>query len=144
MSNYKSFGKFHTWIYRLSGGLILGSVGLGRKILLLSATGRKSGEVRTSPLVYMADGERFVIYGSNGGQESPPAWLLNLQANPRAQVEVGRRRLNVKAHIAIGDEEARLMPLAHGYNPHWKGYQQRARRHIPLIVLTPLGDGHGA
>ncbi len=71
MSNYKSFGKFHTWIYRLSGGIILGSVGLGRKILLLSATGRKSGEVRTSPLVYMADGERFVIYGSNGGQESP-------------------------------------------------------------------------
>ena len=68
MSNYKSFGKFHTWIYRLSGGIILGSVGLGRKILLLSATGRKSGEVRTSPLVYMADGERFVIYaGQSAG-----------------------------------------------------------------------------
>ena len=144
MSNYKSFGKFHTWIYRLSGGMILGSVGLGRKILLLSATGRKSGAVRTSPLVYMADGERFVIYGSNGGQETPPAWLLNLQANPRARIEVGRRRLNVKAHIASGDEEARLMPLAHDYNPHWKGYQQRARRQIPLIVLTPLGDGQGA
>lgn len=143
MSNYKSFGKFHTWIYRLSGGMILGSVGLGRKILLLSATGRKSGEVRTSPLVYMADGERFVIYGSNGGRETPPAWLLNLQANPQAQVEVGRRRLHVKAHIASGDEEARLMPLAHDYNPHWKGYQQHARRHIPLIVLTPLGDGQG-
>ena len=141
MSNYKSFGKFHTWIYRLSGGLILGSVGLGRKILLLSATGRKSGALRTTPLVYMTDGERFVVYGSNGGREAPPAWLLNLQTNPQAQLEVGRRRLKVRAHIAGGDEEARLMPLAHAYNPHWKGYQQHTRRHIPLVVLTPFGEG---
>ena len=140
MSNYKSFGKVHTWIYRLSGGLILGSVGLGRRILLLSATGRKSGALRTTPLVYMADGESFVVYGSNGGQETPPAWLLNLQSSPQAQVEVGRRHLQVRAHMAAGDEEARLLPLAHAYNPHWKGYQLGAQRRIPLVVLTPLGE----
>jgi deazaflavin-dependent oxidoreductase (nitroreductase family) len=140
MSNYKTFGKFHTWLYRLSGGLILGSVGLGRRILLLSATGRRSGELRTTPLVYMADGERFVVYGSNGGLETPPAWLLNLLANPRAEVEVGRRRAKVVAHVAAGEEETRLMPLAHAYNPHWAGYQRRAVRRIPLVVLTPLAD----
>jgi deazaflavin-dependent oxidoreductase (nitroreductase family) len=139
MSNWKHFGKFHAWIYRLSGGLLLGSVGLGRKILLLNAVGRKSGTVRTTPLVYMADGERFVIYGSNGGEETPPAWLLNLQANAEAEVEVGRRRIAVLAHVANGAEEAALLPRAHAYNPHWAGYQLRARRHIPLVVLAPRG-----
>ena len=67
MSNYRNFGKFHTWIYRLSGGAILGSLGLGRHVLLLTTTGRKSGVRRTTPLIYMPDGERFVLYGSNGG-----------------------------------------------------------------------------
>ena len=136
--NYKSFGKFHTWVYRISGGLILGSVGLGRRILLLNVTGRNSGATRTTPLVYMADGGRFVVYGSNGGSESPPAWLLNLQANPRAEIEVGRERIAVQMHIASGEEEARLLPLAHAYNPHWKGYQARAVRQIPLVVLSPV------
>lgn len=137
MSNYKSFGKFHRWIYRLSGGTILGTLGLGRKVLLLTTTGRKSGARRTTPLIYMPDGERFVIYGSNGGQETPPAWLLNLEADPRAEVEVGRRRVAVTAHVAEGAERERLLPAAHAYNPHWKGYQEHARRCIPLVVLTP-------
>lgn len=137
MSGWKNFAKFHTWLYRLSGGLLLGSVGMGRKILLLDTVGRKSGLPRTSPLVYMADGERVVIYGSNGGQETPPAWLLNLQSNPDATVEIGRRRVAVRAHIATREEESTLLPRAHAYNPHWAGYQKSARRHIPLIVLSP-------
>jgi deazaflavin-dependent oxidoreductase (nitroreductase family) len=137
MSNYRNFGRFHTWIYRLSGGRILGSVGLGRKILLLTTTGRRSGVARTTPLVYMPDGERCVVYGSNGGQETPPAWLLNLEANPEAEVEVGSRRIAVRMHRAEGEEEARLLPLAHAYNPHWAGYQQQCARRIPLVVLTP-------
>jgi deazaflavin-dependent oxidoreductase (nitroreductase family) len=140
VSNYKTFGKFHTWLYRASGGLLLGSVGLGRKILLLNTVGRKSGEARTTPLVYMPDGERFVVYGSNGGREAPPAWFLNLQANPRASVEIGRRKIPVSMHVATGEEEARLQPLAHAYNPHWKGYQEKATRRIPLVVLDPSQD----
>jgi len=137
MSNYKTFGKFHAWVYRLSGGAIMGTMGLGRKVLLLGTTGRKSGVLRTTPLIYMPDGERFVLYGSNGGQETPPAWLLNLEANPRAEVEIGRRRIPVRAHIAEGEERERLLPVAHAYNPHWKGYQEHAERRIPLVVLTP-------
>jgi len=137
MSNYKSFGKFHRWVYRLSGGAILGTLGLGRQVLLLTTTGRKSGVRRTTPLIYMPDGERFVLYGSNGGQENPPAWLLNLEADACADLEIGRRSIPVRAHIAEGEERERLLPLAHAYNPHWKGYQQRAKRRIPLVVLTP-------
>ncbi|PLW83215.1 nitroreductase family deazaflavin-dependent oxidoreductase [Kineobactrum sediminis] len=135
--NYKTFSKFHTWVYRASGGLIMGSVGAGRRVLLLNARGRKSGALRTTPLVYMADGERFVVYGSNSGSETPPAWLLNLQANPHAEVEGGKKHIPVKMHIARGEEEARLMPLAHAYNAHWAGYHATAKRHIPLVVLTP-------
>ena len=137
MSNFRRFGKFHTWLYRVSGGRLLGSVGLGRQILLLTTTGRRSGVPRTTPLVYMADGERFVVYGSNGGLEQPPAWLLNLEALPDAEVEIGTRRIAVRAHAAGGTEESTLLPRAHAYNPHWAGYQKGTQRHIPLIVLSP-------
>lgn len=140
MSNYQNFGKFHTWLYRISGGSILGSVGSGRKILLLTTLGRKSGQQRTTPLVYMAHDEQYVIYGSNGGRESPPAWLLNLRANTEAAIQVGRKIIQVQAHFAAGEEEARLLPLAHAYNAHWKGYQAHTERRIPLIVLTPVRD----
>ncbi|MFM7273359.1 MAG: nitroreductase/quinone reductase family protein [Gammaproteobacteria bacterium] len=139
MSGWKHFARFHTWVYRKSGGRILGEVGLGRKILLLNTVGRRSGVARTSPLVYMPDGERFVIYGSNGGQEVPPAWFLNLQSMPEAEVEIGSRRTRVRSHVAEGAEEAALLPRAHAYNPHWSGYQQKAARRIPLVVLTPVG-----
>lgn len=138
MSNYQNFGKFHTWLYRISGGLILGSVGSGRKILLLTTLGRKSGQQRTTPLVYMPHDEQCVIYGSNGGRESPPAWLLNLRANPEVTIEVGRKKISVQAYIAEGEERSRLLPLAHAYNAHWKGYQENIEREIPLIVLAPL------
>ena len=138
MSNFRRFGKFHTWIYRLSGGRILGSVGLGRQVLLLTTTGRRSGTARTTPLVYMPDGDRFVVYGSNGGLESPPAWLLNLEARPEAEIEIGRQCTAVRARRAEGEEARALLPRAHAYNPHWAGYQQHAMRQIPLIVLSVL------
>lgn len=138
MSFWKHFAKFHTWVYRKSGGRLMGEVGLGRKILLLNTRGRKSGVLRTSPLVYMPDGGRFVVYGSNGGQEAPPAWFLNLQAGTETEVEVGARCLRVRSHVAEGQEADRLLPLAHAYNPHWAGYQQRCQRRIPLVVLTPV------
>lgn len=137
MSFWKHFAKFHTWVYRTSGGRLMGEVGLGRKILLLNTRGRKTGVQRTSPLVYLPDGERFVVYGSNGGQEVPPAWFLNLQSGAEVDVEVGTRKLRVRAHVAEGAEAERLLPLAHAYNPHWAGYQQRCQRRIPLVVLTP-------
>jgi deazaflavin-dependent oxidoreductase (nitroreductase family) len=137
MSNYQNFGKFHTWLYRISGGLILGSVGAGRKILLLTTLGRKSGRQRTTPLVYMPHNELCIIYGSNGGRENSPAWLLNLLAHPQATIQIGRKKMTVQARIAEGEERSRLLPLAHAYNAHWRGYQAETKRQIPLIVLAP-------
>jgi len=144
MAGWRHFGRIHTWLYRLSGGRILGEVGLGRRILLLSTRGRRSGRVRTSPLVYLDDAGRYVVYGSNGGQERPPAWLLNLRDTPRAEVEIGRRRIAVRARVAQGEEERTLLPRAHAYNPHWAGYQKQAQRHIPLVILEPVGQSAGA
>jgi deazaflavin-dependent oxidoreductase (nitroreductase family) len=82
--DWRLFGRLHTKLYKRLGGRFVGSVGLGRKVLLLTTTGRKSGKQRTTPLVYMPHGNDFIVYPSNGGKESPPAWWLNLQTTPTA------------------------------------------------------------
>ena len=82
-------GKMNVPVYRLSGGRVGGHVG-DAPVLLLTTTGRKSGEPRTAPVVYLEDGERLVVIGSNAGHSKTPAWSLNLKANPDAEVEVGR------------------------------------------------------
>ena len=73
-------------------------------------------------------------------KELPPAWCFNLQSRPEAEVEVGKRCLRVSAHVAEGTEAARLLPLAHTYNPHWAGYQKNCVRRIPLLVLSPAAS----
>jgi len=100
-------GKLNVPLYRLSGGRIGGKVGKA-PLLLLTTTGRKSGEPRTAPVVYLADGERLVLIDTNAGNERLPAWSLNLRANPEAEVEVGRRRRLVRARVAEGEERTRL------------------------------------
>ena len=83
-------GKLHSSIYRASDGHVWGKM-FGAPVLLLSTTGRKSGQRRTTPLVYTMDGDDFVLIASNGGAPKHPAWYLNLMANPDATVEVGDR-----------------------------------------------------
>ena len=85
-------GKLNVPLYRLSGGRIGGKVGRA-PVLLLTTTGRKSGQQRTAPVVYLADGERFVVINTNAGNAKIPAWSLNLKANPEAEVEVGPQAL---------------------------------------------------
>jgi hypothetical protein len=106
--DWRLFGRLHTRLYKRLGGRFVDSVGLGRKVLLLTTTGRKSGKPRTTPLVYMPHGNDFIIYPSNGGKESPPAWWLNLQTTP--------------------DEHAQLWPKAESYNPHWRNYAKTITR----------------
>jgi F420H(2)-dependent quinone reductase len=100
-------GKFNVPVYRLSGGRIGGRVGKA-PVLLLTTTGRKSGERRTAPVVYLADGENVVLIDTNAGNERLPAWSLNLKAKPEAEVEQGRRRRAVRGRIAEGEERAEL------------------------------------
>jgi deazaflavin-dependent oxidoreductase (nitroreductase family) len=123
-------------IYRRSGGRLGGSL-KGAPILLLDHVGRKSGQARTSPLLYMRDGDDFVIAGSRGGSDATPAWWLNLKATPDTTVTVARQRERVHAHEANAEEKARLWPKLVKMFPDYAEYQRRTNRDIPVIILSP-------
>lgn len=133
--DWRGFGRLHTKLYRLLGGRFVGSVGFGRKVLLLTTTGRKSGLERTTPLVYMALGDDLIVYPSNGGKETPPAWWLNLQAKPEATVQIGDASSAVSTRAASDSEYADIWPKAETYNPHWRDYARSVSRPIPLVIL---------
>jgi len=121
----------------MSGGLLGQSSSVG-PMLLLTTTGRRSGQARTVPLLYMEDGGRFVVVGSNGGRPQPPAWLLNLTANPRAEVQVGKLRHRVQAEILHGAASGDLWTRLGRFYAGWAHYQTLTDRSIPVVVLTPV------
>jgi F420H(2)-dependent quinone reductase len=128
----------HSGVYRATGGKLFGRMGKS-PILLLNTVGRKSGKKRTSPLLYVKDGEDFVIIASKGGAPTHPAWFLNLRANPEATVEVGDREVRVRAEEADAEEKARLWQKMVEMYPTYDDYQTKTKREIPLLVLHPVG-----
>ncbi|MBO9553351.1 nitroreductase/quinone reductase family protein [Cellulomonas sp.] len=106
--------------------------------LILTTTGRRSGEPRDAALLYARDGERWVVIGSNWGQQHHPAWTGNLLAEPRAAVTVGGRRTDVVAHLAEGDERARLLDSLRSIWPGYDDYDARTVRELRVFVLTPV------
>lgn len=129
-------GKLNIPLYRLSGGRIGGHIAKA-PVLLLTTTGRKSGLPRTAPVVYLADGDDLVVIGSNAGHSKTPAWSLNLQANPDAEVEVGRKRSKVRARVAEGEERAELWRKHNEQYSGFDEYEARTDRDIALFVLEP-------
>jgi deazaflavin-dependent oxidoreductase (nitroreductase family) len=124
----------NTWVYRVSGGRIAGSMD-GAPVLLLHHVGRKSGQERIAPLIYVPDGEDMIVVASYGGAPKNPAWYHNLKAKPETVVEVGRERRPVTAHIATEQERKRLWPAVLELYPAYGDYQNRTKRTIPLVVL---------
>jgi deazaflavin-dependent oxidoreductase (nitroreductase family) len=129
-------GRINIPLYRLSGGRIFGKVNRA-PVLLLTTTGRKSGRARTAPVVYLADGDDFAVIGSNAGHSRTPAWSLNLKARPEAEIEVGRRKLPVRARIAAGDERADLWRRHNEQFGGFDEYEARTDRDIAVFVLEP-------
>ena len=127
----------HAALYRATGGLLSGNLPGLPPLLLLDHRRARSGTLRTTPLVYMPDGENLLIVASKGGYAENPAWLHNLRAHPDTEIQIGRRRLKVRAREANPDERRRLWPKAAEYNPHWERYRRRTAREIPLILLEP-------
>jgi deazaflavin-dependent oxidoreductase (nitroreductase family) len=123
-------------LYRSTGGRLGGKVA-GAPVLLLDHVGRKSGKRRTTPVLYMTDGEDLVIVGSRGGSDATPAWWLNLQAAPATTVQVGGQRRRVVARQATRDERTQLWPGLTAMYPDYDVYQSRTEREIPVIVLSP-------
>ena len=129
-------GKANVPLYRLTRGRLAGRVGRS-PVLLLTTTGRRSTQPRTAPVLYMRDGERLVVIGSNAGNARPPAWSLNLEANPQAAVQVGGRRTAVRARVARGDERAALWRRMNQQYAGFDEYRARTQRDIRVFVLEP-------
>jgi F420H(2)-dependent quinone reductase len=127
----------HVALYRRSGGR-LGHRPPGLPpMLLLDHVGARSGIRRTMPLVYTHVGEDYVLVASKGGYPRHPAWFHNLKAHPDTTIQVGRRTLAVHAHVASDEERERLWPRCVATYRGFAGYQARAGRTIPLVVLSP-------
>lgn len=129
-------GRLNTPLYRLSRGRIGGKVGRA-PVLLLTTTGRRSGQPRTAPIVYLADGANVVLINTNAGNAKIPAWSLNLEANPEAEVELGRKRIPVRARIAEGEERADLWRKHVDQFAGFDSYKQKLDRKPSIFVLEP-------
>jgi deazaflavin-dependent oxidoreductase (nitroreductase family) len=129
--------KAHTLVYRATGGRIGHSFPGLPTMLLLDHVGAKTGTKRTSPLLYIRDGENLVLVASKGGYPRNPGWYHNLLANPDTTVQVGSERRAVRARVATPDERARVWPRAVEMYGNYADYQRRTDREIPLVVLEP-------
>ena len=107
----------------------------GAPLLLLTTTGAKSGQQRTTPLVYMPDGDRKIIFASKAGAPTNPDWYHNLVAHPQVTVEVGTETLNVTAVVITGEERDRLYAKQAAINPGFAEYETKTTRKIPVIAL---------
>jgi deazaflavin-dependent oxidoreductase (nitroreductase family) len=107
----------------------------GAPMLLLHTTGAKSGSPRVNPLVYQADGDRLVIFGSAAGAPANPDWYHNLVANPEVTVEVGTETIPLRARVAEGEEHQQLWTRQKEMMPGFADYETRTTRQIPVIIL---------
>jgi deazaflavin-dependent oxidoreductase (nitroreductase family) len=135
---FRILGGLHTRVYRATGGKVGGRVAKV-PVLLLTTTGRKSGQPRTNPLLYTHAGDdAYMVIASKGGAPRHPLWYSNLQANPIAEVTVGRRTRQMRARDAEGEERERLWRALADLYPGYDKYAQKTSRRIPVVVLEPV------
>lgn len=120
--------------FRANGGKV-GGMFEGAPILILHTVGAKSGRELVSPLVFHAEGEQYLVYGSAGGADRHPAWYHNLVANPEVTVEVGTETVPMRATVSTGEERDRLFAEQVGRAPGFGDYQRKTTRIIPVIAL---------
>lgn len=131
-----TLSKLHVGLYRVSGGRIGGRI-FNAPIMLLTTTGHKTGQQRTTPLLYLdVDQSTYAIVGSFAGSDKPPAWAVNLLKSPSAQIQIGSNILKVNAVTATPQKKAELWPRLVALYPDYQVYQDRTSRDIPVILLT--------
>ena len=139
----RTVGKLNVPVYRLTRGRVGGKVGKG-PVLLLTTTGRKSGQQRTHPLIFVQHGDGWAIVASKGGAPDHPAWYLNLTANPEVEVQVRGDVYKAQARTAQSPERELIWAEAIKVWPDYDTYQARTERQIPVVVLEPRSNvGHG-
>lgn len=132
----KYFARAHIWAYRRTNGRV------GAKLLwfpaaLVTTTGRKSGRPRTTPTLYLGDGDRVILPASFGGRDADPGWYRNLKSNPEVHVQIRGDHLDLTARDATDDERNRYWPKLIRMYPPYRGYREAADRKIPLVICEP-------
>lgn len=135
--------RMNVWVYRRSGGRLWSKWRIGSAFprgiptLLLTTTGRKTGQSRTTPLLYIEDGDAFVVVASQGGLPRNPQWLFNVRAQPIVDVQIGANVRSMRAREASPDERARLWPRLVAHYADFATYQAWTERTIPVVLLEP-------
>jgi F420H(2)-dependent quinone reductase len=132
----RGLGRLNVPVYRATRGRLMGSWGRA-PVLLLTTIGRRSGQRRTAPVVFLDDGERVVVIGSNTGSDRAPAWSLNLKADPDCKVQIRGQRRRRRARIAEGEERADLWQTMNAQYGGFDEYEKRTSRDIAVFVLEP-------
>lgn len=139
----KTVGGVHAWLYKKSGGSMGSHVVGGAPIMLLTTIGRHSGKPRTTPLIYLRDGDKFIVVASKGGYPTHPSWYLNLSVNPEVEIQIGTEHQRMLAQTATAERKALYWPRLCAVYPPYQSDQARTERNIPVVVLRPLTNGHG-
>lgn len=131
-----ALNHLHGRLYAASGGRLGGRVA-GRPVLLLETTGRRSGLPRRTPVQYVEHGDELLVVAAGGGSRRPPAWLLNLQADPRAHLTIGGARVAAAARVVSGAERERLWHALCAADHRLDGAARHAGRPLPIVALAP-------
>lgn len=128
------FGKEHVERYRATDGEE-GHDWQGSQVLILTTTGRRSGEPRSTPLIYGRQGDLVMVVASKGGADEPPAWYLNLQEDPEVEVQIKDDRFRARARDATPEEKPAMWQTMVRHWPAYDEYQSNTSREIPVVVL---------
>jgi F420H(2)-dependent quinone reductase len=132
----KYFARAHIWVYQRTNGL-LGARLLRYPAALITATGRKTGEKRTTPTLFLREGERVLLPASFGGRDSNPAWYHNLRENPDVHIQIRGEHLDLFARDATDDERRHYWPRLIEMYPPYRNYREATDRVIPLVICEP-------
>jgi deazaflavin-dependent oxidoreductase (nitroreductase family) len=133
----KMMSRANTWLYKKTDGKVGGKFLQGAPVALLTTTGRKTGEPRISPLLYLREGNRVVLVASKGGSATHPMWYLNLKANPKVSVQIKDEVLHLSARDATEEERARYWPKLVEMYSSFDDYQSWTDRVIPIVICDP-------
>jgi F420H(2)-dependent quinone reductase len=132
----KWMSRINTWLYRSTKGK-LGGTFQKSPVALLTTAGRKTGEKRVSPLIYLRDGERVIVVASRGGSDKHPLWYLNLKADPKVSVQIKDEVLQLRARDATAEEREQYWPRLVELYPPYQDYQSWTERTIPIVICEP-------
>jgi len=132
----KWLGRANTWIYRRTNGKLGGTMQKS-PVALLTTTGRKTGQRRVSPLLYLREGDRVILGASRVGSDKHPLWYFNLKANPKVAVQIKKEVLDLTARDATDEERAKYWPQLVDMYPSYDDYQSWTDRTIPIVICDP-------